>query len=144
MSLWVNPIIFLKKHIPEGTTQQFKLCIDCKTLNSLLPSLTPARCTKKGAFTLMPLPKIDDLFALLKIAKYCTTLHLHSGYYQIKLDKESVPKSVFTTIFSKFEFLRVPFGLSQGPDFFIHLIYNLFGLNKTSKKSRLRILIIPG
>ena len=60
----------------------------------------------------MPLPKIDELFALLKGANYFTALDLCSGYYHIKLDKESIPKSAFTTVFSKFEFLRLPFGLS--------------------------------
>ena len=40
------------------------------------------------------------------------------------------------TVFDKFEFLRLPCGLSQGPDFFIYLIYDLFGLDKTSNKSQ--------
>ena len=53
----------------------------------------------------MPLPKIYELFALLKGAKYFTMLDLQSGYYHIKLDQESIPKSVFTTVFGKFEFL---------------------------------------
>ena len=81
----------------------------------------------------MPLPKIDELFALLKEAKYCSALHLCSGYYHIKLDEESIPKSAFTAVFGKFQFLRLPFGLSPGPDFFIHLIYKLFGLKTLSK-----------
>ena len=84
----------------------------------------------------MPLPKIDEIFELLKEAKYYTALDLHSGYYHIKIDEESIPKSAFTKVFSKFEFLRLPFGLSQGPVFFICLIYDLFGLNKTSNKSQ--------
>ena len=82
----------------------------------------------------MPLPKTDELVALLNRAKYFTALDLCSGYYHIKLDEESIPKSAFTTVFGKFEFLRLPFGLSQGPDFFIHLIYDLFRLDKTSNK----------
>ena len=45
---------------------------------------------------------------------------------------EFIPKSAFTTVFDKFEFLRPPLGLFQGPYFFIHLIYGLFTLNKTS------------
>ena len=40
------------------------------------------------------------------------------------------------TVFLKFDFLMLPFGLSQGPDFFIHLIYDLFGLDETSHKSQ--------
>ena len=88
--------------------------------------------TKNGAFVLMPLPKLDELFALLKGAKYFTALDLQSGYYHRKVDEESIPKSAFKTAFGRFEFLRLPFGFSQGPDFFIHLIYDLFGLDKTS------------
>ena len=68
--------------------------------------------TKKDTFALMPLSKIDELFALLKEAKYFTALDLQSGYYHIKLDMESFPKSGFTTVFGKFEFLRLPFHLS--------------------------------
>ena len=84
----------------------------------------------------MPLPKIDELFAFLKGAKYFTALDLCSGYYHSKLNKDSIPKSAFTTVFGKFEFLRLPSRLSQGPDFFMHLIYNLIGLEKTSDKSQ--------
>ena len=80
----------------------------------------------------MPLPKIYELFALLKGVKYFTALDLQRSYYHIKLDVESIPKSAFTTVFGTFEFLRLPFGLSQGPDFFICLIYDLFELDKTS------------
>ena len=89
-------------------------------------AVTPSMGIKKGTLTLMPLPTIDELFALLKGEKYFTTLDLHSGYYHIKLNKESIPNSAFTTVFGKFEFLRLPFGLSQGPDFFTWLIYDLF------------------
>ena len=99
-------------------------------------SVTPATGTKKGTFALMPLPKIDGLFTLLKGAKYFTALDLCSVYYRIKLDEESIPKNAFTTVFSKFEYFRLPFGLSQCSDFLIHLIYNLFGLDKTSNQSQ--------
>ena len=88
--------------------------------------------TKRGAFSLMPLPKLDELFTLLKGPRYFTALDLHGGYYHMKLDKESNSQKCFTTAFGKFEFLRLPFGLYQGQDFFIHLIYDLFGLDKTS------------
>ena len=99
------------------------MCIDYRELDSLLLAVTPAIGTKKVTFALMPMPKVGELFALLKGAKYFTVLDLRSGYYHIKLDEESIPKSAFTTVFGKFENLRLPFGLSQGPDFFIHIIY---------------------
>ena len=91
-------MVVVKKHIPEGSPKQFRLCTDYRKLNSLLPCVTPATGTRKGTFALMPLPKIDELFALLKVARFFTALDLHSGYYHIKLDKESIPKTAFTNI----------------------------------------------
>ena len=90
-----------QKHVPmdkpdcssKGLQQQFCLCINYRKLNSLLPAVTPALGTKKGVLLPMPLPKIDELFALLKGAKDFTALDLCSGYYHIKLDEESIPKS---------------------------------------------------
>ena len=97
MSPWGSPIIVVKMHTPEGFPQQFRLCIDYRKLNFLLPYVTPATGMKKGTFALMPLPKIDELFILLRRARYVTALDLHSVYYHIKWDKESIPKSTFTS-----------------------------------------------
>ena len=131
-----KPYCSHQKHTQEGSQQQFRLYINYRKLNSLLPSVIPAKGTKKGTFAFMPLPKIDESFVLLRGAKYFIALDLCSSYYHIKLHEEPIPQSTFTTVFSKFEFLGLPFGLSQGPDFFIHLIYNLLGLDKTSDKSQ--------
>ena len=111
-----------------SSPQQFHLCIDYRKLNSLLLAVKLATGTKKCTFSLMTLPTIDELFALLKGAKYFTALDLHIDYYHIKIDEESIPKIAFTTVFGNFEFARLPFGLSQGPDFFICLIYDLWTL----------------
>ena len=46
----------------------------------------------------MPLPKMDELFTLLKGVKFFIALHMRSGYYHIKLDDESIPKSAYTTV----------------------------------------------
>ena len=73
MSPWASPIVVVKKHT-EGSPQQFSLCVNYRELNSLLPTSTLATGTKKGNLGLMPLPKIDKLFALLKGAKYITAL----------------------------------------------------------------------
>ena len=91
--------------------------------------------TKKGTFTLMSLPKIYELFTLLREQNISQHL-ITSGYYHIKLDGESIPKSAFTTVFGKFEFLSIPFGLPQGSDFFIHLIYNLCRLDMISNQGQ--------
>ena len=85
----------MKKHTPEGSPQQFWMCISYRKLNSILPAITPATSNKKGILALMPLPNIDELFALLKGMKFFTALDLRSGYYHIKLDEESTPKSAY-------------------------------------------------
>ena len=107
ISPWASLIVVVKKHTPEGLPQQFHLCIDYRKLNSLLSAITLAASTKKGTFTLTALPKLNEFFALLKGAKYFTALDLYSGYYHIKLDKESIPKRAFTTVFGTFDFLRL-------------------------------------
>ena len=50
--------------------------------------------------------------------KVFTTLDLRSGYYHIKLGKDSRAKTAFVTPFGKYEFSMVPFGLAQAPAYF--------------------------
>ena len=99
MSPWASIIVVVKKTTPQGSPQQFRLWVDYRKLNCLLPSVTPATGTKKGALAVMPLPKIDELFPLLKGAKYFPSHDLCSGCYHIKLGKESIPKISFTAVF---------------------------------------------
>ena len=76
----------------------------------------------KGNLSLIPLPKIDEMYANLCGAKIFTTLDLRSGYYHIGLDKESKAKTAFFTSFGRYEFNAVPFGLAQAPACFQQLI----------------------
>ena len=69
-----------------------------------------------------PLPKIDEMYAKLKGAKFFSTIDLRSGYYHIALGKDSRAKTAFVMPFGKYEFLQVPFGLAQAPAFFQHLM----------------------
>ena len=90
---------------------------------------TPAKNTKvdkqtntQGNLSLIPLPKIDEMYANLRGAKIFTTLNLRSGYYHIALDKDSKAKTAFVTPFGKYKFNAVPFGLAQAPAYFQQLI----------------------
>ena len=76
----------------------------------------------QGNLSLIPLPKIDEMYASLCGSKIFTMLHLHSGYYHIALDNESKAKTAFITPFRKYEFNVVPFGLAQAPAYFQQLI----------------------
>ena len=77
----------------------------------------------KGCISLVPLPKIDELYAKLQGFKVFSTLDLWSGYYHIGLSDSAKPKTAFVVSgMGKFEFNRVPFGLAQAPAYFQGLI----------------------
>ena len=77
----------------------------------------------KGCISLVPLPKIDELYAKLKGHKYFSTLDLRSGYYHIGLSESAKPKTAFVVSgMGKYQFNRVPFGLAQAPAYFQRLI----------------------
>ena len=62
------------------------------------------------------------MYANLCGVKIFTTLDLQSGYYHITLDNESKAKTAFVTLFGKYEFNAIPFGLAQAPAYFQQLI----------------------
>ena len=77
----------------------------------------------KGATSLIPLPKIDELFARLNGAKIFSAIDIRQGYHHIALSEDAIPKTAFTLgTGEKWEFVKVPFGLSQAPAYFMALI----------------------
>ena len=124
ISPWASPIVVVPKKSALGEAPRWRMCVDFRKINELQPK--PQRVDKqtnmRGNFSLIPLPKIDEMYANLHGAKIFTTLDLQSGYYHITLDNESKAKTAFVTPFSKYEFNAVPFGLAQAPAYFQQLI----------------------
>ena len=104
-SSWSAPIIV----VPKGDGGKH-LVIDYRALNKVTRKFT------------WPMPKIEDIFSKLNRATYFTTLDLHTGYHHIPLDKSSIPKTAFNSPFSKYEYVKVPFGLAQAPAYFQELM----------------------
>ena len=101
------------------------MCIDYRRINKLQPKVTKAD-GGKGCISLIPLPKIDELYAKLKGYKVFSNLDLISGYYHIGLSDSAKPKSAFVlSSLGKYQFNRVPFGLSQAPAYFQELINDI-------------------
>ena len=96
-------------------------CIDFRKINNLQQAVI-TEGKSKGCLSLVPLPKIDEMYAKLKGAKFFSTIDLRSGYYHIALGKDSRAKTAFVMPFGKYEFLQVPFGLAQAPAYFQHLM----------------------
>ena len=76
----------------------------------------------KGILTLVPLPKIDEIYARLKGSNIYSTFNMRSGYYHMVLSEKSRPKSAFVSSLGKWEFKRCPFGLAQAPLYFQRLV----------------------
>ena len=54
--------------------------------------------------------------------KYFSTLDLQAGYHHIPLDEASIPKTAFASPFGKYKYIKVLFGLAQGPAYFEELM----------------------
>nr|GEY58130.1 putative reverse transcriptase domain-containing protein [Tanacetum cinerariifolium] len=99
------PVLFVKKK-----DESFMMCIDYQELNKL---------TIKNHY---PLPRIDDLFDQLQGSSVYSKIDLRSGYHQLRVRDEDIPKTAFTTRYGHYEFQVMPFGLTNSPAVFMDLM----------------------
>ena len=109
-SPWSAPVIFVSKK--DG---DLCICVDYRALNKL---------TVENS---CPLPPIDDIFDQLCHTKYFSKIDLRSGYHETRLGRDSVPFTAFRTRYGHFEFLVLPFGLTNAPASFMSIMNDIFG-----------------
>ncbi|GKB47919.1 putative reverse transcriptase domain-containing protein [Tanacetum coccineum] len=77
-SPWGAPMLFVKKK-----DSSMRMCIDYRELNKF---------TVKNRYSL---PRIEDLFDQLQGVRYFSKIDLRSGYHQLRVHEEDIPKTAF-------------------------------------------------
>ena len=108
-SPWGSPAIFV-----DNKDVSLRMCVDYHQLNDV---------TIKNKY---PLPRIDDLFDQLSSANVFSKIDLRTGYHQLKIKKEDIPKTAFTTRYSLYEYTVMSFNLTNAPTFFMHMMNKVF------------------
>jgi hypothetical protein len=109
VSPYGSPVLFVKKK--DGS---LRMCVDFRALN---------KQTVKNRY---PLPKIDMLLDTLQGSTCFSSLDLHSGYHQVRLHEDDIPKTAFSTPTGHYEYMVLPMGLSNAPSTFMAVMNSVF------------------
>ena len=108
-SPWGAPVLLVEKK--DGS---LRMVVDYRPLNEV---------TIKNKY---PLPMINDLFDQLQGAKVYSKIDLRSGYHQLKIREQDIPKTAFTTRYGLYVYIVRSFGLTNAPAYFMGMMNKVF------------------
>ena len=108
-SEWCSPVVLVRKKSGE-----VRVAIDYRKVNAV---------TRKDAF---PMPRVDECLDQLSGSSVYSTIDCNSGYYQVFVNPDDIPKTAFRFDGELLEFTRMPFGLSSSSQTFCRMMRRLF------------------
>ena len=108
-SPWGAPVLLVKKK--DGSS---RLCVDYKQLKKM---------TINNKY---PLPRIDELMDQLHGSSVFSKIDLRSGYHQILVKGYDVQKTTFWSRYGRYEYVVMPFGVTNGPTMFMDYMNRIF------------------
>ena len=108
-SPWGSPVLLVEKK--DGS---LRMVVDYRGLNEV---------TIKNKYSLS---MINDLFDRLQGAKVFSKIDLRSGYHQLKIREQDIPKTAFTTRYGLYEYTVMSFGLTNAPAYFMNMMNKVF------------------
>ena len=109
LSPFCSPLLLVQKK--DGS---YPTCIDYRALK------------KQMIKNSLPVPRVKDIFDCLQGSIYCSRMDLKSDYHHIKIVPEDIHKAIFHTQFGLYEFVVMPFGLTDALATFNRLMEKIF------------------
>ncbi|GJU33692.1 putative reverse transcriptase domain-containing protein [Tanacetum coccineum] len=95
---------------------------ELEELSGQLKELQDKELNKLTVKNRYPLPRIDDLFDQLQGSQFFSKIDLRSGYHQLRVHEDDIPKTAFRTHYGHFKFTVIPFGLTNAPTIFMDMM----------------------
>ena len=113
-SAWGAPCILVRKPLEKGKPQPPRFVVDYRALNQV---------TKGDGY---PIPSVSNILDTLGGGKIFAKLDLASGYWQVPVNPQHIPKTAFVTHLGLFDFLRMPYGLKTAPQTFQRILNTVY------------------